>query len=144
MQIEKFEDYWWVGVELLSSKERISFSMNYLRPISLQEKHLLKLGFEKLPIDSNPQYYKKGDVYISSIGIKLMVINYYFISGFCLVDDISSFQNLDIADFFENNKFNTKKFYEKYPSLYNINSLIEILKEKSLISDEEIEELIML
>lgn len=142
LQIEKFDDYWWVGVELLSSKEKISFSMNYLRPISLEEKHLVNLGFEKRPINLSPQYYVKGDVYISSIGFNLIILNYHFISGFCLVDNISAFQNLDIADFFENNKFNTKKFYEKYPSLYNINSLIEVLKEKSLINDDEIEELI--
>ncbi|WP_333601417.1 hypothetical protein [Flavobacterium sp.] len=143
IQLRKHEDYWWVGVELLASKEKISFDVSKLRIIPLEEKHLFSLGFQKYPSENDFRCYKLNDIYISSISIQLSQIKFLFISGFCLMNR-DLFSKIAVNDLVENGEFNIQKFYELYPSLYNLNDLIEILTDRNMITAEEVEKLVLL
>lgn len=143
IQLKKQEDYWWVDVELLASNEKFCTDVSKLRILPLEEKHLLSLGFQKYPNEDYFRCYKLNNIYISSISIQLDQINYSFISGFCYVTS-DLFNKIDVNNLIENGEFNIQNFNELYPSLYNLNDLIEILISRNMITTKEVENLVML
>lgn len=143
--IRKFENIWIVTVELMKSKQKISFDVSFIRPILLQEKHLLELGFVKFPNSGKGEYFLKNGLYISSIVISIPVAHLFYLSGFTLVND-RIFEGFNIDEFINSddieNVFKAKEFREQYPSIDNVNKLFRLLKEKEVVSDETIEQLL--
>lgn len=140
LEIQKYDDVWMVIIELLKTKEKVLIDISFIRPLLLEERHLINLGFNKLPNNEDPEYFSKRGIYISSIVITLN--NFIYISGFSLVNE-NIFRDFDIRNYIDKeNVFQAKKFRKDFPPLDNLNKLIKLLKSQELISEEDIENLL--
>lgn len=141
--VRKNHPHYWVGLELLTSKENISCSIDKITTIETNLDHLTAIGFQIDDADSNNKLFVLGDVIISSIGLDYITkenMGIIFISGFC-IGNLLTLNESNHTAYIEGDIFNVKKFYDDFPSVNNINDLFEFLKEKAKI-DINIEEII--
>lgn len=129
VEIDKNESYWVVTLDLITSTSRIKCLLSSIRPISTEEIHLIRLGFNEVLLDNGKKYFQRDGIMLTSIGITFSQINYTFISGLC-VGDLRNFTNTDIEKFIVNGKFNVEKFYSIYSSVQNINQLFAEIASK--------------
>jgi hypothetical protein len=128
-KIDKTESYWIVTLDLITSSTRIMCILSSIRPISTEEIHLIKLGFNEVSLDNGKKYFERDGVMLTSIAITFNQINFTFISGLC-IGDLQNLSHIDIEKFLVDDKFNVEKFYSIYPSVQNINQLFAEIASK--------------
>lgn len=139
LTIKKFDYYWFVGLELFNSKDKISCVIDRIRPINTSENHLIEIGFEEKIDNAGKKAYVMNDIVISSIIFQ--IIHEYsksvFISGFCITD----FRNEEMIDFEkyqEDDFINMQKFYSDFKNANNLNDILYYLEsEKGIAIDKE-------
>ncbi len=141
--IESFEDFNGkkrVLFKPLDSEQSIWTDFENLREIESKWKHLEALGFNKIEVGKdNFKYFLDG---ITISGIILMFVNQNgsqvsFITRWCIAD-FEKFDSSRLEFCLNNGYFDKELFFEKYPSVFNLNRLFEELEIRGINLNKKI------
>lgn len=128
-KFEQFNDIVRVLFKPIDSDQSMWVDFDKLREIETEWKHLEVLGFKKIEVRKDSfKYYKDG---ITISGMILSSVPHsrgqeHFVTRWCIAD-FEKFDDRMIKPFIKDGYFNQSLFFEKYPSVYNLNRLVEEL-----------------
>lgn len=130
LKIEQFNDKMRALFKPINSTQNIWIDFDKIIEIDTECKHLQAIGFVKVVIPGKKCKYIMNGITISGMTLSSIDRNgssYHFITRLCIAD-FQSFSEEMIENFMENGTFNQTLFFEKFPSVYNLNRLVEELK----------------
>lgn len=128
-KFEKFNEKVRILFKPIDSEQSMWVDFDNLREIDLEWKHLEAMGFEKIEVRKDKYKYYKDGITISDMMLSSIPLNgrqEHFLTRLCIAD-FEKFDDRMIKPFIKGGYFNQSLFFEKYPSVYNLNRLVEEL-----------------
>lgn len=127
-KFEMFDDKIRVLINPIDSEQSMWVDLGSLMEIETEWKHLEAIGFEKIEVRKDNYKYIKNGVTISGMTFSILKNGEQecYITRLC-IGDFQDFEGQMIEPFIQDGCLNLSLFFEKYPSVYNLNRLVEEL-----------------